>query len=330
MPSIAGERRTPRTPPPIGATGRKLNGRARGSPSSHRGANARRELPRLAMLAPALLLMTLFFLLPAAWVIYASMTDRALLGLGARETSYIGLDNYRRLLDSPDFPKVVRTTVVFVFGSAVIGQTGLGLLLALLIDHANTCRSRLAPIAYAAVLLAWLVPPTFAGSIWGAIFEYRHGPLNALLRSLGFEPIDMLSGHAMLSIIIADTWRGAAFSMVIFLGALQTIPAQIYEAARVDGANAFQRFRDHTLPTLSHLIAIVLMTTTMATMGAFLLILIMTNGDPTYQTETIALFAYHRAFVSYEIGFGAAISVVMLALNLAFAAVYLRIARVTA
>ncbi len=288
----------------------------------------RREAPLLATLTPAALLLAVFFVVPAVWAIGTSLTDRALLGIGATDTRFIGLDNYRRLWSNPDFPKFVRNTVVFVVGSALIGQTGLGLALALLLDHAKTQSARLAPLAYAAVLVAWIIPPAMAGAIWGTIFEYRHGPLNNLLTAVGLPRVDMLADHPMLAVIVADAWRGTAFAMVIFLGALQTVPGSIYEAARIDGANAWHRFRDHTLPLVSQLMVIVLLMTTIVTTGSFLLILIMTNGDPGYQTETIALFAYHRAFGPYEIGYGSAISMVMLALNLLFAAVYLRIARV--
>ena len=294
---------------------------------SGRAPAMRRQLPRQIMIMPAAVLLALFFVGPALWAVYSSLTDRALIGFGAAETEFIGFDNYRRLWNNPDFPIFVRNTVVFVVGSAIVGQTGLGLLLALLIDHARSRRAVLGPIAYAAVLVAWITPPTLAGAIWGNIFEYRHGVLNSSLRAVGLDRVDMLTDHPMLSVIIADVWRGTAFAMVIFLGALRTIPPTIHEAARVDGANAWSRFRDHTLPLVSQLGVIVLVTTTITTMGSFLLILILTNGGPSYQTETMMLFAYHSAFSGYEIGFGAAISMVMLAINLLLAALFLRIAR---
>ncbi|MEA2514537.1 MAG: multiple sugar transport system permease protein, partial [Thermomicrobiales bacterium] len=284
--------------------------------------------PYVLATLPAAIILALFFLAPALWAVYISLTDKALLRLDGGSTQFIGLDNYRALADIADFRKFVWNTVVFVAGSAVVGQTGLGLALALLLHHATGRGYRLSSLAYAAVLVAWISPPVFAGSVWGGIFEYRHGLLNTALGKVGLGPVDMLGQYPMLSVIIADVWRGTAFAMVIFLGALQTVPRTIYEAARVDGAGIWHRFWDQTLPSLRHVVALVLLTTTLVTMGSFLLILILTNGDPGYQTETIALFAFHRAFGQYEIGFGAAISVVMLAMNLLFAALYLRLARV--
>lgn len=282
----------------------------------------------MLMVVPAALLLAAFYLFPVTWALWTSLTDRALIGFGATGTRFIGLDNYVQLWNTPDLVEFVRNTVVFVMGTAVLGQTAPALALALLLEHGRAHAYRLVPLAYAAVLVAWISPPAFAGAIWGTVYEYQHGLLNTVLRQAGLPPADMLWDYPMLSVIVAESWRGVAFPMVIFLGAVRTIPAGIYEAARVDGANAWRCLRDLTLPILAHTVAIVLMMTTIVSTGSFLLILILTNGDPGYQTETIALFAFHRAFGTYEIGFGAAISMVMLAVNLAAAAVYLRLARI--
>lgn len=288
----------------------------------------RREWPHIALVLPAFAILLLFFVIPAGWAVWTSLTDRALLGLGAQETRFVGLANFRQLWNNPDFPKILWNTVVFVGVTAVLGQTGLGFALALLLDRARRVGSRLAPVAYAAVLVAWITPPAFAGSIWGMVFDPRHGVLNEVQRRIGMEPTQMLADYPMLAVIIAESWRGVALPMVIFLGALRTLPPAVFEAAEVDGAGPWRRFMDMTLPLMGHITAIVLMVTTIAAMGSFLLIQILTNGDPGYQTETIALFAFHRAFVTYEIALGAAIAVVMLALNLVFAGIFLRIARV--
>lgn len=280
------------------------------------------------MLLPAATLLVFFFVIPAVWALWTSLTDRALIGFGVMEPRFIGLDNFRNLFGTPDFPKIVRNTLAFVAGTAIVGQTALGFALALLLHLGRRQRSRLVPVAYAAVLVAWISPPAFAGTIWAAVLEYPHGVINEVQEAIGMEPVNLLWEVPMLSVIVAESWRGAAFPMVIFLGALQTIPLMVYEAAELDGAGAWRRFRDITLPLMSHILAIVLLLTTIAAMGSFLLIAILTNGEPGYGTETIALLAFHRAFVTYEIGFGASIAVVMLGLNLLFAAAYLRIARV--
>lgn len=281
-------------------------------------------------LTPAALLLSLFFVGPSLWALYTSLTNKALVGIDAARPRFVGLDNYQRLLSDPDFATVVLNSIVFVVGSAIVGQFILGLLLALLLDHAERRRYRLATIPYAAVLLAWVNPTVIAGFLWVAMYDFYYGSLNTGLTALGVGPVDWLGRFPMLAVIIANIWRGTAFTMLIFLGALKTIPSDIYEAARVDGANAWRRFWDHTLPSLRPIAALALLSITMSTFGTFILIQTLTNGGPGSATETIALYAFHEAFRSYAIGYGSTIAVVMLALNVAFAVLYLRWSRARA
>jgi multiple sugar transport system permease protein len=284
----------------------------------------------LAGLTPAALLLALFFVGPALWAIGSSFTNRALVGLDAAHPRFVGLDNYTRLFGDPDFLKVIVNSVVFVLGSAVIGQFVLGLALALLLDHAERRGFVSTSFVYGSVLLAWVNPTIIAGFLWVAMFDYYNGSLNVGLHQLGLGPVDWFGQGPMLAIIIANTWRGTAFVMLIFLGALRTIPSDIYEAARVDGANAARRFWDHTLPMLRPIAALTLMSVTIATFGTFILIQALTNGGPSFQTEVIALYAFHEAFQAHAVGYGSTIAVVMLALNLGFAAVFLRWSRARA
>lgn len=301
------------------------------APASPRARTAfQRNAAYLGGLVPAAVLLSLFFLAPALWAIYTSLTNAALVGIDAANPRFVGVANYQRLFTDPDFGAVVRNSVVFVMGSAVIGQFVLGLLLALLIDHAERRGYRFVTVAYAAVLLAWVNPTLIAGFLWVAMFDFFFGSLNVAIREVGAPPVDWLGDYPMLSVIIANVWRGTAFTMLIFLGALKTIPADIYEAARVDGANAWRRFWDHTLPSLRPIAALALLSITMSTYGTFILIQTLTNGGPGIQTEVIALYAFHEAFRSYAIGYGSAIAVVMLLLNLVFAVVYLRWSRARA
>lgn len=290
----------------------------------------RRNFPYLIGLTPATILLLLFFVGPALWAMRSSLTNLALTGIDALRPRFVGLANYQQLLRDRDFVTVIVNSVVFVVGSAVIGQFGLGLLLALLFDHAESRGYRATGLAYGAVLLAWVNPTVIAGFLWVAMFDFYNGSLNVALRALGAAPVDWLGAYPMLAVIIANIWRGTAFAMLIFLGALKTIPADIYEAARVDGAGAWRRFWDHTLPLLRPIAALALLSLTISTFGAFLLIQTLTNGGPGIRTETIALYAYHAAFRSYEIGYGSTIAVVMLVLNLVFAGVYLRWSRARA
>jgi len=284
------------------------------------------QRPYVVAITPAAILLTAFFVFPALWVIYTSTTSLSLTNFSAG-AQFVGLDNFRRLWHNPDFPKFVKNTIIFTVGAAMIGQTVGGLAVALLIHHAQIHKHKLAPVAFTAALLGWICPPVLAGFIWAGIFDYRKGMLNTALTTLHLPRVDMLGDYPMFSVILVESWRGLAFALIIFLGALQSIPQQVYEAAGIDGATTWMRFRDQTLPAMRHVIALVLLVTTITTIGSFLMILILTNGDPAYATETIALHAYHQAFTLFDIGYGAALSVVMLLMSFVFAVVYLRVAK---
>ena len=289
-----------------------------------------RNGPYLLGLTPAALLLALFFVAPAVWAAGSSLTNLALVGLDAAQPRFVGLDNYLRLASDPDFWTVIRNSIVFVVSSAIVGQFLLGLGLALLIDHAERRGWRFATVAYAAVLLAWVNPTLIAGFLWVAMFDFYFGSLNMALHAIGLQPVNWLGEAPMPAVVIANIWRGTAFTMIIFLGALKTIPPDIYEAARVDGAGAWRRFWDHTLPSLRPIAALSLLSITMSTFGTFIVIQTLTNGGPGSATEVIALYAFHTAFQQYAIGYGSAIAVVMLTLNLIFATMYLRWSRARA
>jgi multiple sugar transport system permease protein len=295
-----------------------------------RRSSFRRNRLYVAGLSPATFLLALFFVGPALWALASSFTNSALVGIDAANPRFVGFDNYVRLFHDPDFAQVILNSVVFVVGSAIVGQFVLGLALALLLDHAERRRFRTRNLVYFAVLLAWVNPTIIAGFLWVAMFDFYNGSLNVALSHLGHAPIDWFGQAPMLSVVIVNTWRGTAFVMLIFLGALQTIPSDIYEAARVDGASAIRRFWDHTLPMLRPIAALTLLSVTMATFGTFILIQTLTSGGPALQTEVIALYAFHQAFGAYAIGYGSTIAVVMLSLNLGFAIVFLRWSRARA
>lgn len=299
----------------------------RPEPARHKRSAWRRNRAYVAGLTPVSALLMLFFVGPAIWAVYASFTNRALVGRAAQNPGWVGFANYRRLFSDPDLLDVLFNSLVFVVGSAMIGQFAVGLLLALLLDHAEHRKYRLTPVVYGAALLAWINPPVIAGFQWVAMLDFYYGSMNLTLNALGFASINWIGEFPMLSVIIVNVWRGAAFAMLIFLGALRTVPDQVYEAARVDGAGALRRFWDHTLPNLRHIAVLVLLSLTISTFGTFILIQTLTNGGPAGQTEVIALYAYNTAFRAYQIGYGSTIAVMMLVINFIFAAFYLRSAR---
>ncbi len=290
-----------------------------------RGAVEKRALWLAIM--PAAVLTGALFVAPAIWAIYISATPLSLLGPDAGSTRFVGLENYRRLFDDPDFAKYVRNTVVFTLGVAVAGATLGGLGVALIIDQAQRSGNRLGSIAFAAVVLAGVCPPALAGAIWSGMLDYRDGAVNNMIAALGGSRVDFLGNYPMLAVIIAESWRSVALGMLVFYGVLQSLPRSMFEAAALDGASGWQSLRDMTLPSIRHPMAVVLTITTIIASGAFILNELLTGGGTARQSETLALYAWHVAFTDLEIGFGAAISVVILAVTALLSAVYVWLVR---
>jgi len=265
-------------------------------------------------------LLALFMLGPVIWSFYGSFTNAALTGPNAAEPEWIGLDNYVQLLSDPDFPKALWLTVLFVLASAVVGQNVLGLGLAMLM------RSALKPVRAVVstlVVTAWVLPEIVAAFAAYAFF-HADGTLNSLLAGVGIAGPDWLYENPMLAVILANIWRGTAFSMMVYSAAVAEVPPEITEAARVDGANGMQRLVWVTLPTIRRSISTNLMLTTLQTLSVFTLIYVMTGGGPGTDSTTLPILAYQEAFKFAQVGYGTAIATVMLVIGAVFSVVYIR------
>ena len=277
-------------------------------------------LSRLAPLAPALLLLLIFFAGPMLWSLYTAFTDLAL--TGSSTVHFVGIDNFTRMARDPSFLSSLKLTVIFVVGSAVIGQNTLGLLIALILRG----RSRIArSVVTSVVLAAWAVPEVVAGFCWYA-FLYRTGTLNALLGHFGIQQ-NWLYTTPMLAVILANVWRGTAFSMLTYTAALSEVPPELTEAAAVDGATGWQRLRRITLPLIRRAIVSNLMLITLQTLAAFGLIYVMTGGGPGTASQTTPLYMYQQSFKFYQLGYGTAMALVLLVVGALFSAIYLRLIR---
>lgn len=257
--------------------------------------------------APALIL--LFFLVVAVgWAFYASFTDIALVGRAARSPEFVGLRNYTRIFRDPAFFNSLRISFIFTIGSGIIGQALLGLSLAVLLKQKSI---KFKTAVAAAVTLPWIIPDMVAVYVWGA-FTASGGMLNTILGVFGLPAIRWLGEMPLETVTIANIWKGTAFSMILFSSALETIPLTLYEAADVDGASPWQKLKFITLPMITPTILIDLILITMWTFGYFTLIYGLTGGGPGRLTEVFPVFIYNRSFRHYEIGYGAALSFVMM------------------
>jgi len=279
----------------------------------------------VGFLAPSLILLLVFVVAPVVWAVVLSFSDWKLTGPGAQHPQFVGLANYGRLVGSAQFADSFRRTVVFTVFSAIIGQFVIGLLAALFLHRRDV---RLKWLWSGAILLPLIVPETVAAFAWASMLESSDlGTVNRVVGLAGVSPIAWLQDNAMLAIIIVNIWRGIAFAMILFAAALEGVPAEVTEAAVVDGANPWQLLRRITLPLIRHAIVLYMLLTTIGTVTVFGLIYFLTRGGPGGDTTTLSIFIYERAFRFFEIGLGSAASVIMLGFVLAIGLIYVRLLR---
>jgi multiple sugar transport system permease protein len=270
--------------------------------------------------APAVLLVVAFLVFPALWTIYLGLTDYRLTGLAAADPQMVGLDNFQRAVDEEEFTHSLGLTLQFVVGSAVLGQAVLGFVIAWLMRERRGVLRRLVE---ALVLLAWILPSSVIAFLWIALLDSDDGTLNSLLGTPGTA---WLLDHPMASIVVFNIWRGTAFSMMLYAAALQNVPPSHLETARLAGASGWQQLRDVVFPRIRGHVLTNLLLISLWTFNDFTPFLL-TGGGPEDKTELMPVFIYRTAIFSGELGFGAAISVLMLLINLVIALVYVRLLR---
>ena len=282
-----------------------------------------RGLLRYLPVLPSVLLLVVFLAGPVLWAFHASFTNAGLTGRNARSPQWIGLENYERLLVDQVFPLSLGLTVLFVLGSAVVGQNLLGLALAVLMRRA---RRTVSAVVGTAVVAAWVLPEIVAAFAAYAYFS-RDGTLNQLLGGLGLDQPDWLYSWPMAAVVLANIWRGTAFSMLVYRAALNDVPTEVAEAAQMDGAGGWQRLAFITLPMIRGSIATNLMLITLQTLAVFTLIWVMTAGGPANASTTLPILAYQEAFKFGDIGYGTAVATVLILIGGVFGAVYIRLLR---
>ncbi|MDP4508118.1 MULTISPECIES: carbohydrate ABC transporter permease [unclassified Nonomuraea] len=285
-----------------------------------RGPARRGVLRWLLPLGPALVILALFLAGPILWSVYIAFTNETLTGSASVNSRFVGLANFIKLFGDPTFLNSFFLTFVFVIGSAVIGQNTLGLIIALLQrGRGRVTRS----VVNGVVIAAWVVPEVVAAACWFS-FLAEEGTLNT---ALGIEQ-EWLYTAPMLAVILANIWRGTAFSMLVYSAALSEVPADLVEAAAVDGAGPGRRLLHITLPLIRRSIMANLMLITLQTLASFGLIYALTGGGPGTASQTTPLYMYEQAFRYFEIGYGSAIALVMLVIGALFSLIYLRLIKV--
>ncbi|GII24496.1 amino acid ABC transporter permease [Planosporangium mesophilum] len=276
----------------------------------------------LGFVTPGLVLIGVFLVFPALWTLYIGVTDYRLTGTAARAPQIVGLENYRRALTDPTFYRSMWLTLVFVLGSAVLGQNLLGFFFAYALRPARPAVRRLVE---ALVLLAWILPSSVVAFLWIAMLDRDGGTVNVLLGQV--PGVAWLIEYPMVAIVVFNIWRGTAFSMMLYSAALSGVPPSQLETARLAGASTGQTLRDVILPNIRRYALTNTLLITLWTFNDFTPFLL-TAGGPNHRSEVVAAYIYNTAIVGGEMGYSGAISLLVLLVNLLLALVYLRVARV--
>lgn len=280
-----------------------------------------RSLPML-LLAPAMILLALTVLYPLGRGIWLSFQSYSL--VNPMGNGFVGLDNYRTLLDSGTYRRVWKITIIFVVAS-VAGQFLLGFFTAIVLNNRDIKRQGL---FRGLLLVPWIVPTVVTSLLWKWIYNQQYGIFNYILKQAGIIPgFKAWIGDpdlAMFSVVLANVWKGFPFHMIILLAALQTIPLDVMEAAAMDGASAFERFRHIVLPYMRYIIMIDLLISIIWTFQNFTLIWTMTEGGPADSTTTLAISIYRTAFQGFDMGMGSAIGTTWLLALFIFSAIFIR------
>jgi ABC-type sugar transport system permease subunit len=270
---------------------------------------------------PALLLYAVFMIYPFLQSIYFSFTDWN----GVRPTkNFVGLDNYRALLGDPLLWLSLRHNVIWVI-IGTVAPLAIGLLLAMLLWTRPPGFTLFRTIIFMPQVLSAVV----IGIIWNWIYNPLFGNLNKLLDAIGLEEVSRGwlgdPDWALYAVLAAAVWATIGFVFVIFLAGLQNVSKDLLEAATIDGASGWQRFKDVTVPQLSNVINVVTAILLIGGFNVFDIIFVMTGGGPANATEVIATYTYKEAFTQNRVGYASTLSLVMTVISLVVSVAFIRV-----
>ena len=262
----------------------------------------RRTTTAVLMCLPLMAIVGGLILYPALYAIYLSTLNKA-------QTKFLGLGNFTFLLTRDTFWMVVWQSAIFAI-SAVFFKALIGLITAHLINNLPLKGQR----KWRGMLLVpWVIPLALSTLGWWWMFDPTHSALNWMLESMGFGSVPWLSNPywARFSVILVNVWYGAPFFLIMYLAALKSVPEQLYEAAAIDGANAWQKFVHITLPMMRNIIAITVLFSLIVTFANFDIVQIMTSGGPRNMTHVFATYAFLQGIRSGDLPLGASVSLFM-------------------
>lgn len=290
-------------------------------PSRSRVVVAQRLLTPYAFLFPAMLALSAVILYPIYFNVRLSLTNTR---LRANELGdFVGLQNYERILSSQDFWAALRASANFTIPSVVFSFI-IGFAIALLLNEVGRAR----PLFMALLLIPWVISPVITAYAWRWLFNDEFGLINRVLMDLGIIDRNVAwlarPNTAVPAVVIASVWRFVPYMMIMMLAGLQSIPRELYEAAEVDGAGTWSKFRHITVSELRYIIGVVLMFALIWSFNDFTLPYVMTQGGGSEATRVLPILVYRTAFEALRLGRGAAIAMVILLILLCFSIIYVQ------
>ena len=281
----------------------------------------------LLLLTPIFFFLVFFYGYPTLFNLYNSLTDLSLLGLKTGG-AFVGLENYVELLISKDFYRVLWNTLFWLTAVSVVLRIVLGLLLALVLNSATLRRYRLTTVSRLLLLVPWATPPIVAVVVWRWLLDGRQGVINKSLQGIGAidGPIAFLANidtvwPAIVTIIV---WNTLPLVTLTFLAGLQSVPAELHEAAEMDGAGPISRFFHVTLPHLMPTIVVITLLLVFWTFNNFVYVWLATGAGPGLYTNVLATEIYIKGFIDFELGFSSSLGMVMAAIMAVFGIIYFR------
>jgi multiple sugar transport system permease protein len=282
---------------------------------------ARERIFGFSLLTPSLILIIVLAFYPILYSFYLSM-HKIILGIPSLGHPFTGLENYRQLFSDRVALNSLTNTFIFVFITTVF-EIFIGLIIALIINEQFRGRG----IVRAAILIPWAIPTVVSSQMWRFIFNDNYGLLNFILFGQSSSNYIAWLAHpasAFAAIVAADVWKTSSFAGLLILAGLQTIPDELYEAARIDGANQWQQFKKITLPLIKPAILIALLFRTMDAFRVFDLVFVMTQGGPADSTNVLQFYGYKKIFAEGFMGYGSTVSVLVFLIVLVIAMIYIR------
>lgn len=271
------------------------------------------------LIAPAFLVMIAIIVYPILDNFRASLMSEPTISRPAR---FVGLDQYQKIVHDPVFGPALKNTLLWTFGVTVM-QFCLGLVLALLLNHQFRARSLFRSLA----IIPWVMPGIVVAVVWRFLYADDFGMINVSLRSLGLDGLTRAwlanATTALPAVMVAGAWKGFGFYLVMLLAGLQAIPGELYEAARLDGANRAQLLRDITLPLLRPVILMSVILGSIWTSNYFEAIYVLTGGGPARLTETLPIYIYKTAFQFFHLNLAIAGSIILLFIVMVLVTTYL-------